>query len=213
MRLTKLGHACVRIERDGRTLVIDPGGFSEPDAAAGADAVLITHEHPDHLDEGRLRSALESNPALEIWTNPSVVALLGGTGAAVHAVGHGDAFSAAGFDVQAHGEHHAVIHPDLPVVRNVCFLVGGAVFHPGDSFTLPGVPVRALLVPVHAPWLKASEAIEFVRAVKPERAFALHDGMLNERGLALIDRIFCGGGVDLGTAFRHLRAGEADELD
>ena len=27
MRLTKLGHACVRLEHHGRTLVIDPGGF------------------------------------------------------------------------------------------------------------------------------------------------------------------------------------------
>ena len=109
MRLTKLGHACVRIEHDGRTLVIDPGGFSKPDAAVGADAVLITHEHPDHLDEARLRAATDANPALEIWTNPSVATLLDGIGAPVHTVGHGDAFEAAGFDVQVHGEFHAMI--------------------------------------------------------------------------------------------------------
>ena len=35
MRLTKLGHACVRLEKDGAALVIDPGIWSGPDALAG----------------------------------------------------------------------------------------------------------------------------------------------------------------------------------
>ena len=63
MLLTKKGHSCVRLAKDGATLVIDPGVFSEPDAAAGADALLVTHEHNDHFDEGRLRVALDANPA------------------------------------------------------------------------------------------------------------------------------------------------------
>ncbi len=50
MRITKFGHACVRVEHDGHTLVIDPGGFTEPEAVDGADAVLVTHEHPDHYE-------------------------------------------------------------------------------------------------------------------------------------------------------------------
>jgi L-ascorbate metabolism protein UlaG (beta-lactamase superfamily) len=211
MRLTKLGHSCVRLERDGRVLVIDPGVFSEPDAAVGAEAVLITHEHVDHLEEGRLRSAIDANPALEVWTNPSVARSLDGLGAPVHPVGHGDAFTAAGFEVQAHGEDHATIHPDIPVVRNVGFLVGGEVFHPGDSFTVPGTPVATLFVPVHAPWLKVSEAIDYIREVRPERARALHDGMLNDRGLGLTERIFGGDMVDVGAPFRRLVPGEDDD--
>ena len=51
MRLTKLGHSCVRLDKDGATVVIDPGTFTEAEAAlAGVAAVLVTHEHPDHLD-------------------------------------------------------------------------------------------------------------------------------------------------------------------
>ena len=98
---------------------------------------------------------------------------------------------------------HATIHPDIPAVRNVGFLVGGEVFHPGDSFTLPGVQVATLLVPVHAPWLKASEAIDYVREVRPQRAFALHDGMLNDRGLGLVERLFGGEMLDIGAPFRR----------
>jgi L-ascorbate metabolism protein UlaG (beta-lactamase superfamily) len=37
MRITKFGHACIRIEHDGHTIVVDPGGFTQPEAVDGAD--------------------------------------------------------------------------------------------------------------------------------------------------------------------------------
>src|SRR5262245_63735372 len=121
INVTKLGHSCIRLERDGQTLVIDPGGFSEEDAAVGADALLITHEHPDHSESGRLKLAIESKRNLEIWTNPMFAGAIDGIGAPVHPVGEGDAFTAAGFDVSVHGARHGVIHPSLPMVANVGF--------------------------------------------------------------------------------------------
>ncbi|EPH42613.1 putative UPF0173 protein [Streptomyces aurantiacus JA 4570] len=188
IKLTKKSHACVRLEKDGRLLVIDPGGFSEDDAAAGADAVLVTHEHPDHFDEGRLRAALEANPAAEIWTLASVAdQITAAFPGRVHTVGHGDTFTAAGFDVQVHGELHAVIHPDLPRVTNVGFLVDGAVFHPGDAFTVPEQPVDTLMVPVMAPWNKISEVIDYVREVKPRRAYDIHDALLTDLARPVYD--------------------------
>lgn len=61
MRLTKLGHSCVRLEKDGATLVIDPGIWSGPGALDGASAVLVTHEHPDHLDADAIGAALTAS--------------------------------------------------------------------------------------------------------------------------------------------------------
>ena len=55
MRITKFGHACVRLETDGHVVVLDPGGFTEPEAVDGATAVLITHEHADHYSPDHLR--------------------------------------------------------------------------------------------------------------------------------------------------------------
>ncbi|MCS0600066.1 MBL fold metallo-hydrolase [Streptomyces sp. LP11] len=189
MKLTKKSHACVRLEKDGRTLVIDPGGFSERDAAVGADAVLVTHEHPDHFDEGRLRTALEANPAAELWTLRSVAEQVSAAfPGRVHTVGHGDTFTAAGFDVQVHGELHAVIHPDLPRVTNVGYLLdGGRVFHPGDALTLPDRPVETLLLPVMAPWNKLAEVIEYVREVRPQRAYDVHDALLTDLARPIYD--------------------------
>ncbi|MER7521182.1 MBL fold metallo-hydrolase [Streptomyces sp. NPDC126499] len=210
MKLTKNTHACVRLEKDGRTLVIDPGMFTEEDAALGADVLLVTHEHPDHFDEGRLRAALEANPAAEVWTLRSVAEQLAAAfPGRVHTVGKGDTFTAAGFDVQVHGELHAVIHPDIPRITNIGFLVDGSVFHPGDALTVPDQPVETLFLPVMAPWNKISEVIEYVREVKPVRAYDIHDALLTDLARPIYDRQI---GALGGTDHRRLAPGTSTEL-
>ena len=210
VRLTKMGHSCVRLEKAGQVLVIDPGGFTEPAALDGADAVLITHEHADHFDEGRLRTALDSDPALRVWTVGAVARRLSGYGERVTAVGHGDAFTAAGFAVEVHGEVHALIHPDLPRVANSGYLVEGSLFHPGDALTVPDRPVATLLLPVHAPWSKVAEVIDYVNEIAPQRAFALHDGLLQDNGLGIYRRLLDSLAPE--AHYRRLTPGEGVEL-
>jgi L-ascorbate metabolism protein UlaG (beta-lactamase superfamily) len=212
MRLTKLGHACVRLEKDGMTLVVDPGSFSAADALEGAHAVLITHEHVDHVVADRLRAPIQRNPDLRIWSTRTVAELL--TGAHGEAVADGEAFSIDGrFDVQVRGEWHAVVHPDVPRIMNVGFLVDGLVFHPGDAFTLPTQPVDTLLVPVHAPWSKVAEVIDYVRAVKPRQVIPIHDGLLNDVGLALVDGLLGERGPGIGAEYRRVANAASIELE
>jgi L-ascorbate metabolism protein UlaG (beta-lactamase superfamily) len=212
MELTKQGHACVVVSDGDRRLVVDPGAFTDPAVLEGASAVLVTHEHADHVVPDRLRAALEADPALEVWTNPSVAALFEGLGSRVHAVGNGDAVTAAGFEVQVHGEWHAEIHPDLPRVRNVGFLVEGQVFHPGDAFTVPGAPVPTLLLPLHAPWSKVAELIDYVREVDADQAYAVHDGLLNDTGLGVVSGLLGERGPGTPTPFSRLAPGESVDL-
>jgi L-ascorbate metabolism protein UlaG (beta-lactamase superfamily) len=210
MRMTKLGHSCVRLEQGGRAIVLDPGIWSGADPVAGASAVLVTHEHADHLDAALVRAALERDPDLELWTNAAVAGLFGELAGRVHAVSHGDAFSAAGFDVRVYGREHALIHPDIPVVPNIGFAVNGKVFHPGDSFTIPDEPVDALLLPIGAPWLKASETFDFARAVKPRVSYAIHDGVLSANGVGLIGQL---AGVLLGGEGTYARLEPGSSVD
>jgi L-ascorbate metabolism protein UlaG (beta-lactamase superfamily) len=212
MELTKLGHACVVVSEGERRLVIDPGAFTEPTALDGASAVLITHEHPDHFVADRLRAALEADGALEVWTNKSVAAQLDGRGSRVHVVGDGDAVTAAGFDVTVHGELHAEIHPDVPRIPNIGFLVDGQVFHPGDALTVPDEPVATLLLPMHAPWSRIGDLIDYVRAVHADQAFAVHDGLLNDTGLGLVSALLGERGPGTPTPFSRLAPGDSVEL-
>ena len=212
MELIKQGHACVVLCEGERRLVIDPGVFTEPGAFAGASAVLVTHEHADHFAPDRLRAALDADPALEVWTNASVAGLLDGAGPRVHVVGHGDAVTVAGFEVHVHGELHAEIHPEIPRIANVGFLVAGQVFHPGDALTMPEEPVTTLLLPVHAPWSKAGEIIDYVRAVDADQAYAVHDGLLNDTGLGVVAGLLGERGPGTPTPFARLAPGDSVEL-
>ncbi|MCV2491208.1 MBL fold metallo-hydrolase [Geodermatophilus sp. YIM 151500] len=212
MELQKHGHACVTLGKDERRLVVDPGAFTNPAALSGADAVLVTHEHPDHFEPERLRKALDADPALEVWTNRSVAERLEGLGNRVHVVGHGDAVEIAGFDVHVHGELHAEIHPDIPRILNVGFLVDETVFHPGDALTVPDEPVATLLVPMHAPWSRTADVIDFVRAVQADQAYAVHDGLLNDTGLGVVGGLLGERGPGTPTPFSRLAPGESVEL-
>jgi L-ascorbate metabolism protein UlaG (beta-lactamase superfamily) len=206
MRVTKFSHSCVRVVRNGAVLVIDPGGFSERAALNDVDAILITHEHVDHLDVDKLADALDKRPGTKVYTHAEVAAKLGALNGVVRTVSAGESFSAAGFQVQAYGGWHAVIHPDIPVVPNLGFVVEGRLCHPGDSFDVPlDADIETLFVPISAPWLKASESIDFVRAVAPRRAFALHDALANDNGLGLLDRLL---GQYSGSEYSRLVPGE-----
>jgi L-ascorbate metabolism protein UlaG (beta-lactamase superfamily) len=212
MELTKYGHSCVVLSEDERRLVIDPGVFTDPAALDGATAVLVTHEHADHFAPDLLRAAMDADPALQVWANASVAGRLDGAAGRVHVVGDGDALTVAGFDVTVHGELHAVIHPEIPRVGNVGFLVGGVVFHPGDALTVPDEPVATLLLPMHAPWSKTAEVIDYVRAVDADQAFAIHDGLLNEAGLGIVGSLLGERGPGTPTPFSRLAPGDSVEL-
>ena len=213
MRMTKLGHSCVRLDQDGAVLVIDPGTFSDAAAALdGAAAVMITHEHPDHLDSDAIRAALSSDPGITLWANQAICAQFGDFGDRVHEVRHGDALAVAGFDVHVYGVDHALIHPDIPLVVNTGFLIDNELFHPGDSYTIPEDPVSTLLLPISAPWLKAEEMIDYFRAVAPARGYAIHDAILNDNGLGLMTWLMAVAATPSGADLTRLEPGTAVEL-
>ncbi|MEO9324392.1 MBL fold metallo-hydrolase [Nocardioides sp. C4-1] len=208
MRITKFGHACVRVEHDGVRVVVDPGCFTDRAAVEGADAVLITHVHPDHYDVDHLRAT-----SAAIHTIDQVAQAIANDAPdladRVHVVRPGDTLD-VGVPVEVIGDKHAVIHRDYPRFDNSGYLLtlgGQSVFHPGDSLTLPGRAVDVLLAPVSAPWLKVGEAVDFVRDVAAPRTLAIHDRVYSDVGLDMVETHLTNLALGDGRSFARLADG------
>ncbi|BBZ00044.1 MBL fold metallo-hydrolase [Mycolicibacterium fallax] len=189
MELTHFGHSCLLAGFPGApgaattTILFDPGNFSHGfEGITGLDAILITHQHPDHADPARLPALVAANPGAALYADPQTAAQLGPPWTAVRV---GDAFTVGGLRIRGTGGRHAVIHPEIPVIDNISYLVGddehpAKLMHPGDALHLPGEPVHVLAAPAAAPWMKVSEAVDYLRAVAPSHAVPIHQGIITE---------------------------------
>ena len=209
MKLQKFGHCCLLASESGARLLIDPGCFSTGlETLSGLTGVLVTHVHDDHLDVGRLRTLLAGNPDARIVSDVASAAALSEAGVKSEAVHAGDEVD-LGVPVRVYGNEHAVIHPDLPNVPNVGYLIADRFFYAGDALTVPDRPVEVLALPVGAPWLNMAEAIEWLRVVRPRIAVPVHDyqHVIAEMAYHVVERL----GPN-GTRLMALSAGAPAEV-
>lgn len=179
MFITKFGHSCLLVEEGDARILIDPGVWSMPPVdLKDIHAILITHEHQDHLDIERLQKVLLNNPHAIVYTNHGVGLKLSEAKISFELLEDLQTALVAGVTIEAFGKNHAVIYPTLEHLENTGFLINGKLFHPGDSLYIPPKSVEVLALPVCAPWSKVSEVIDYAKAIKPKKAFPIHDGML-----------------------------------
>ncbi|MEP6481631.1 MAG: MBL fold metallo-hydrolase [Rhodoglobus sp.] len=181
MKLTKYEHSCMVIEKGGSLLVIDPGGYTTPmtdlDNVVG---IVITHEHGDHWTSEQLTRILDRNKDARIFGPAGVVAAA--PDFTIETVKAGDVIELEPYELTFFGEKHAIIHESMPIVDNVAVLVDNTFYYAGDSYTLPGVAVDTLAVPVGAPWLKIGDVIDYVDAIKPRKSVPVHEAPLSVIG-------------------------------
>lgn len=212
MRVTKWEHAALRVDVEGKTLIIDPGSFTLPlDDLSDVAAIVLTHEHPDHwtpehLD--RIRDA--AGDGIRVYGPQGVAAAADGYGVTV--VAPGDTVEEGPFTLRFFGGTHALIHETIPLVDNVGVLVNDALYYPGDSYAVPGVAVSLLAAPLGAPWLRIGDAMDFVLAVAPRRAFGTHDMTLSVLGRDMHRARLRWATEQGGGTFLALDPGESTEL-
>ncbi len=200
MRITKFGHACLLLEEGSARILTDPGSYSRGfEELTDLNAVLITHQHADHLDVAHAKGLITKNPGLKVYADEGSAALLVKEGVPTQAVHAGDEFDVAGVKVEVLGQDHAIIHADIPRIPNVCYLVNGTFFYPGDSLTLPERPIEVLALPLVAPWLRVGEMVDYLRAVGPKVAIPVHDAITSAPAIYLgaAERLTAGRGIEV----------------
>jgi L-ascorbate metabolism protein UlaG (beta-lactamase superfamily) len=182
VQIVHFGQSCVLVETGAARLLLDPGVYSTGFAElTDLDVILITHQHPDHLDLQTLPALMAANPAAQLLVDAGSAPQLASAGIGHQVTAPGDRLELAGTAVEVIGGEHGVIHPDIPVVPNNGYLIEGetgTILHPGDSFAAPEADVAVLLLPTAAPWLKVSEAVDYLRAVAPPLAVPIHQAIL-----------------------------------
>ncbi len=177
MKVTKVFHSCILVEENGVKILIDPGtwGFDEgkqnPTDFSDVAAVLVTHEHQDHLHPQSLREI-----GARIITNKSIAAKLKEEGINTEVLSPGKTVDVSGMKVRALDCPHGIL--PVPGPENTGFVLNDKIFHPGDCVTVkvPNIPI--LLVPVIAPWMRLVEGIDFTKSTKPKIAVPIHDGFM-----------------------------------
>jgi L-ascorbate metabolism protein UlaG (beta-lactamase superfamily) len=184
MNITHFGHACLLVETDARArLLFDPGTASTGfEGLRDLTAVIISHQHDDHVDVDRVAALMAANPDAVLLADHETAPQLGAL--SVRVVSPGEHLDLGGSVVEVLGGRHAHIFEDWPQFANNAYLVdGGAFFHPGDSFEVPAAQVDVLAVPISGPWLKLGDSIAFVRAVAPRVAVPMHELALEAESL------------------------------
>jgi L-ascorbate metabolism protein UlaG (beta-lactamase superfamily) len=211
MKITKHGHACLKVEIDSQTLIIDPGSYTEELASLGnVVAVVITHKHDDHCDDAKIAKIKKDNPAVQIFGTSEVAARLSGMD--VTTVYHGDYYEVGGFKLEFFGDMHQIIHQSIPLIQNTSVLVNGDLYYAGDSYTPPDVKVKALACPTSAPWLKIGDVMDYIKEIKPAICFPTHNALLSQLGHDLNNSRVKQVTEEHGGKFVYLEAGQSLEL-
>jgi L-ascorbate metabolism protein UlaG (beta-lactamase superfamily) len=185
VKITRMGHAALLIEAAETRLLIDPGNISVDEAfdLDGLDGIVVTHQHPDHLDPDRIGRLLQRNEDATLLCDAETAEVVAHGPWTAHT--HDDQTFLGGLTVLGVGARHAEILPALPRIANTGVLVSAegepTLFHPGDSYEHAPEGVDVLALPLSAPWAKISETVDFVSRVSAAMVFPVHDAAISER--------------------------------
>jgi L-ascorbate metabolism protein UlaG (beta-lactamase superfamily) len=211
MKVTKLEHATLVFEHEGKTLILDPGFYTRPmDGYRNVVGIVITHNHDDHVHQDQIDRILKDNPdAVILGTQEVVDRLAPRTATPVY---HGDFYVLGPFTAEFFGAMHIEIHRSIPLIQNCGVMINDTLYYPGDSYTTPDRNVKVLACPSSAPWLKIGDVMDFVDQVKPASCFPTHNIHLSEPGHQLNNGRIQAVTESHGGKFAYYLPGETFEL-
>ena len=173
-------YAGVTIRTPTKTLVVDPAAI-DPKVFKAVDAILVTHEHSDHLDEGIIRDVHTRTHCVVAADSTSAMRLRDSvSGDKLFEMHVGKEIKLGNVVVRAEAFKH-------PAAAPVSYLItsedGIRIYHTGDSLPHPDMmqvgdrsppDIVFCTVGPPAPGASPQSGLEIVRMVKPKMAVPYH---------------------------------------
>ena len=181
-------HSCLLLEKEGDRILFDPGKFSfvdggpKPADLTDLKAVIITHSHPDHMDDEAIKLIVENNPGARLLGNAGVARALSEKEIKVELFEEGSR-QIGTFRVDAYEARHAnIVSATIP--PNTAYIVDEKLLNPGDSYAYSLDALRGkfdvMALPVMAPWATELDTVGFAARMATKRILPIHDGYVKD---------------------------------
>ena len=183
MKITKYIHSCLLLEKDDDKILFDPGLFSfaegkiKPTQFKDLTAIILTHCHPDHIDDESLRQIIENNPNADVLANKEIQSKLAEKDIKIEKFEIGTRQTGSFMVEAVDAPHEKLLADEIP--QNTAYIVDDVFLHPGDSLAeslYAKKNTRVLALPLMAPWETELQTFEFAKKMSPRQVVPIHDG-------------------------------------
>jgi L-ascorbate metabolism protein UlaG (beta-lactamase superfamily) len=184
LKITFIGHGTLVFEYGGKVIHVDPWGkLADYSKLPKADLILITHEHPDHLDLDAIKK-IKTDKTVVILTKNCI-----SKGATGEVMNNGDTKTVAGIKIEAVPAYNLVhkrdtgqpFHPKGEGNGYVLTFGDKKVYVAGDTKNTPEVKalkgIDIAFLPMNLPYTMTPEMVaDAAKAFKPKILYPYHTG-------------------------------------
>jgi len=184
LKITFIGHGTLMLALDGKIVHLDPvGREADYSRLPKADLILITHEHPDHLDPAVLET-LRTKQTEVLITEICADRIEGGI-----VMKNGDVKTVGGFEIEAVPAYNIVhvrsegnpFHPKGDGNGYIVNFGGKRVYLAGDTENIPEMKeIKAIdiaFLPMNLPYTMTPEMVaDTAKSLMPNILYPYHYG-------------------------------------
>ncbi len=181
MKVTKYPQSTLILEKEGRRILIDPGSFTaakySADDFAEIEAIVLTHRHPDHVDEGLIKSILNKKNVPVVGNTDTKEAF---PELITDIISDSETIIHAGFTIKAHDLPHVPMVDGSAGPQNTGYIIDDNFFHAGDGVDTTGVDVHYAAVPIAGPDLSLRDAHNLIKSIGAKVIIPIHYSLFTD---------------------------------